>query len=102
MAATKIEDSRPHGLPSRNPLPLSASQEAQVRELYYKNVRDRCRDEIKGIKPLPFDVINPAYNLHRFCDVCNESNNLGDMGLPAAATVHERMHDPTRNTEYAG
>ncbi|KEF51681.1 uncharacterized protein A1O9_12316 [Exophiala aquamarina CBS 119918] len=31
----------------RNPLPLSASQEAQVRDIYYKRVRSRCADEIK-------------------------------------------------------
>lgn len=32
----------------RNPLPLSASQEAQVRDIYYKKVRSQCADEIKG------------------------------------------------------
>jgi COX assembly protein 1 len=31
-----------------NPLPLSASQEAEVRKLYYARVRTRCADEIKG------------------------------------------------------
>jgi COX assembly protein 1 len=30
-----------------NPLPLSASQEAQVRALYYANVRARCAPEIQ-------------------------------------------------------
>lgn len=34
-------------LPS-NPTPLSAPQEQQVRDLYYKNVRDKCAEEIKG------------------------------------------------------
>ncbi|KIM98087.1 hypothetical protein OIDMADRAFT_20380 [Oidiodendron maius Zn] len=34
-------------LPSRNPLPLSASQEAQVRELYHSRVRSYCAAEIK-------------------------------------------------------
>ncbi|EME46018.1 hypothetical protein DOTSEDRAFT_22135 [Dothistroma septosporum NZE10] len=33
--------------PSRNPLPLSASQESQVRELYYKRVRQKCADEVR-------------------------------------------------------
>ncbi|KAF1988517.1 hypothetical protein K402DRAFT_419364 [Aulographum hederae CBS 113979] len=32
---------------SRNPLPLSAGQEAQVRDLYYKRVRSKCADEIR-------------------------------------------------------
>lgn len=35
--------------PSRNPLPLSASQESQVRELYYKRVRQKCADEVRGM-----------------------------------------------------
>lgn len=38
-------------LPSRNPLPLSASQEGQVREIYYKRVRNLCTDEIRGELP---------------------------------------------------
>lgn len=48
MANSKLEGSRPPPLPSRNPLPLSASQEAQVRELYHKNVRTICDDVIRG------------------------------------------------------
>ncbi|KAK6393430.1 hypothetical protein LTR95_019599, partial [Oleoguttula sp. CCFEE 5521] len=39
--------STPTPLPSRNPLPLSASQEGQVRELYYKRVRTKCADEVR-------------------------------------------------------
>ncbi|KAH7239321.1 hypothetical protein BKA59DRAFT_532133 [Fusarium tricinctum] len=35
------------GVPSRNPLPLSASQEAQVRDIFYQKVRKECADEIK-------------------------------------------------------
>ena len=35
-------------MPSRNPLPLSASQEAQVREVFNARVRGMCADEIKG------------------------------------------------------
>jgi hypothetical protein len=34
-------------LPS-NPTPLSAPQEQQVRDLYYKNVRAKCAEEIGG------------------------------------------------------
>jgi COX assembly protein 1 len=33
-------------LPS-NPTPLSAPQEQQVRDLYYKNVRAKCAEEIE-------------------------------------------------------
>ncbi|KAK0356083.1 hypothetical protein LTR91_012272 [Friedmanniomyces endolithicus] len=38
---------RPSPLPSRNPLPLSSSQEAQVKELYHKRVRTKCADEVR-------------------------------------------------------
>lgn len=37
--------------PSRSPLPLSASQESQVRELYHKRVRQKCADEVRGTSP---------------------------------------------------
>ncbi|MCJ1294708.1 hypothetical protein MMC34_006266 [Xylographa carneopallida] len=37
----------PLPLPSRNPLPLSAGQEQQVRDLYYKRVRGYCANEIR-------------------------------------------------------
>lgn len=36
------------GVPSRNPLPLSASQEAQVRDVYHARVRRHCAEEIKA------------------------------------------------------
>lgn len=36
-------------MPSRNPLPLSASQEAQVREIFHNRVRNQCAAEIKGM-----------------------------------------------------
>ncbi|ORY57238.1 cytochrome c oxidase biogenesis protein Cmc1 like-domain-containing protein [Pseudomassariella vexata] len=35
-------------IPSRNPLPLSASQEAQVREVFNERVRKHCGDDIKA------------------------------------------------------
>ncbi|KAI1362727.1 hypothetical protein F5Y08DRAFT_311276 [Xylaria arbuscula] len=35
-------------MPSRNPLPLSASQEAQVREVFNARVRAHCADDIKA------------------------------------------------------
>ncbi|KAF3934173.1 hypothetical protein ABW20_dc0104281 [Dactylellina cionopaga] len=34
-------------LPSANPLPLSSTQESQVREQYYANVRAICAEEIR-------------------------------------------------------
>lgn len=38
-------------MPSRNPLPLSATQESQVREVFNARVRSACADEIKGEQP---------------------------------------------------
>ncbi|KAI1288709.1 hypothetical protein F5Y03DRAFT_401601 [Xylaria venustula] len=35
-------------MPSRNPLPLSASQEAQVREVFNARVRAHCAEDIKA------------------------------------------------------
>lgn len=37
-------------LPS-NPTPLSAPQEQQVRDLYYRNVRAKCAEEIESASP---------------------------------------------------
>ncbi|KAF2107535.1 cytochrome c oxidase biogenesis protein Cmc1 like-domain-containing protein [Lophiotrema nucula] len=51
MALPPTEPITDTGLPGkkipRNPTPLSAPQEQQVRDLYYKNVREKCADEIK-------------------------------------------------------
>lgn len=38
-------------LPSSNPIPLSTTQEAAVRDVFYARVRQRCSDEIKGTSP---------------------------------------------------
>lgn len=38
----------PKPLPSRNPLPLSAAQEGQVRDMYYARVRGICAEEIRS------------------------------------------------------
>lgn len=46
-------------MPSRNPLPLSASQEAQVREIFYERVRGYCGPEIKGTHRKQFLATNP-------------------------------------------
>ncbi|KAI6784660.1 Cytochrome c oxidase biogenesis protein [Emericellopsis cladophorae] len=49
MAADEPSAPSEHlGVPSRNPLPLSASQEAQVRDIFYARVRKNCNDEIKA------------------------------------------------------
>lgn len=38
----------PGAIASQRPLPLSASQEQQVRDIYYKRVRNKCADEVRG------------------------------------------------------
>lgn len=43
----EVEETPRLPMPSRNPLPLSAGQEAQVRELYHARVRGYCAAEIK-------------------------------------------------------
>jgi len=50
MAAEKVpplSTPAPSPIPSRNPLPLSAPQEGQVRDLYYARVRGLCAEEIR-------------------------------------------------------
>lgn len=50
----------------RNPLPLSAAQEAEVKQLYYKRVRSFCAPEIKGLFPslLSIPVACPPKSIH--------------------------------------
>lgn len=48
MASPSEQPQKPN-LNFRNPVPLSATQEAEVRQLYYKRVRGHCADEIKGM-----------------------------------------------------
>jgi len=52
--ASVVEDAPRLPMPSRNPLPLSAGQEAQVRELYHSRVRGYCAAEIKRTTPIIF------------------------------------------------
>lgn len=48
--APATEAARPAIL--NRPVPLSAKQEAEVRDLYHKTVRSYCADEIKGMSLL--------------------------------------------------
>ena len=52
MAPSVIPEPQPSSFPQRqnnlrNPLPLSPSQEAEVRKLYHKRVRDKCAGVVK-------------------------------------------------------
>jgi COX assembly mitochondrial protein 1 len=46
---SEMEETPMLPMPSPNPLPLSAAQEAQVREVYHARVRGYCAAEIKGV-----------------------------------------------------
>ncbi|KAL2211392.1 hypothetical protein CC79DRAFT_1328767 [Sarocladium strictum] len=48
MATPNDQPQQRLGVPSRNPLPLSASQEAQVRDIFHARVRKQCSAEIKA------------------------------------------------------
>lgn len=40
-------------------MPLSAAQEAEVKQMFYKRVRSHCADEIKGVLhsfPVPISL----------------------------------------------
>lgn len=47
----------------RSPLPLSAAQEAQVKDIYYKRVRGHCAREIRGRSRFYFPL--PTYDNYR-------------------------------------
>ena len=67
--------------PSRKPIPLSASQESQVRELYFKRVRTKCADEVRGTHPNPLPY---------------PPNSLSNRSIPDFATCcHNRTFTAT-------
>ena len=58
--STTSQPDQPKKYNLRNPLPLSASQEAEVRDVYYKRVRGHCAAEIKGSLFLPSHLFRPV------------------------------------------
>ncbi|KAI1852057.1 hypothetical protein JX265_008138 [Neoarthrinium moseri] len=95
--ASSPKDSRPGAgteampMPSRNPLPLSASQEAQVREVFNARVRRACADEIKECaKAHTFTVSFACRSLTLAMNGC----------MMAHATQAE--HDRAREEWFAG
>lgn len=82
------------GVPSRNPLPLSASQEAQVRDIFYQKVRKECAEEIKGVylpaSPLRESILCSA----TICHISSISNTTSQP-LPHALSVeHSQSPSP--------
>ncbi|KEY74009.1 hypothetical protein S7711_02603 [Stachybotrys chartarum IBT 7711] len=74
--AAKAPDAASNGLsmPSPNPLPLSASQEAQVRDVYHARVRRICAEEIKAFAACAvgrtFTVAFACKDQHRAMNNC--------------------------------
>ncbi|PHH55740.1 hypothetical protein CFIMG_000250RA [Ceratocystis fimbriata CBS 114723] len=75
---TGAQAPRRAAMPSRNPLPLSASQEAQVQEVYRERVRRHCAAEIKAFAEcargrtfsIPFTCADP----HRVMNACMKTH----------------------------
>ena len=101
MMATPRPGASP--VPSRNPIPLSASQEAAVTELYHKRVRNLCADEIRGAS-MAFQNRNASADLgtRRIRSMCVWSNFFCKLGMSAATSGNEWMYDDPCNTKGAG
>ncbi|KAI0169107.1 hypothetical protein GGR52DRAFT_574333 [Hypoxylon sp. FL1284] len=76
-------------MPSRNPLPLSASQEAQVREVFNKRVRNLCADEIKAFAECARDR---TFSIPFACRGASRAMN-GCMQRHATAAEHDRARE---------
>ncbi|TWU76253.1 hypothetical protein ED733_004946 [Metarhizium rileyi] len=91
MAAEKrsVPDQRPGLVPSRNPLPLSASQESQVRDIFYARVRRQCAEEIRAFAACAlgrtFTVSFACRAEHRVMNSC--------MKLRATAEEHDAARE---------
>ncbi|KAF6820805.1 cytochrome c oxidase biogenesis protein [Colletotrichum sojae] len=94
-------------MPSRNPLPLSASQEAQIRDIYYARVRTACAPEIKGDPSILADR-SPRTTAFADCAlnrtftvsfVCREQLRAMNGCMKAHATPVE--HDAAREEWFA-
>ncbi|KAI0467171.1 cytochrome c oxidase biogenesis protein Cmc1 like-domain-containing protein [Xylaria cf. heliscus] len=80
-------------MPSRNPLPLSASQEAQVREVFNARVRERCSPEIKAFADC---ARNRTFSIPFACRTLSHAMNNC---MLAHATPEE--HDRAREDWFA-
>ncbi|KAK3906994.1 cytochrome c oxidase biogenesis protein Cmc1 like-domain-containing protein [Staphylotrichum tortipilum] len=80
-------------MPSRNPLPLSASQEAQVRDIFHARVRSKCGPEIKAFADCALGRTFSAPF------ACRETHRLMNGCMKAHATQAE--HDAAREEWFA-
>ncbi|RYP04283.1 hypothetical protein DL764_004546 [Monosporascus ibericus] len=76
-------------MPSRNPLPLSASQEAQVREVFNARVRKLCADEIKAFADC---ARNRTFSIPFACRRLSTAMN-GCMAAHATPEEHDRARE---------
>ncbi|KAG5983803.1 hypothetical protein E4U55_007119 [Claviceps digitariae] len=77
------------GVPSRNPLPLSASQEAQVRDVFYARVRKQCAEEIKAFAEC---ALGRTFTVSFACRAQNHTMN-NCMKLHATAEEHDAARE---------
>ncbi|KJZ73705.1 hypothetical protein HIM_06823 [Hirsutella minnesotensis 3608] len=77
------------GVPSRNPLPLSASQEAQVRDLFYARVRKQCAEEIKAFAAC---ALGRTFSVSFACRAEHRAMN-GCMKLHATQEEHDAARE---------
>ncbi|CAN8101069.1 unnamed protein product [Discula destructiva] len=80
-------------MPSRNPLPLSASQEAQVRDIFYDRVRKQCAEEIKAFAAC---ALNRTFSVPF---VCREPHRVMNSCMKDHATPQEQ--DAAREEWFA-
>ncbi|OLN82887.1 hypothetical protein CCHL11_08387 [Colletotrichum chlorophyti] len=80
-------------MPTRNPLPLSASQEAQIRDIYYARVRNACAPEIKAFADC---ALNRTFTVSFVCRTQLRAMNgcMKDHATPAE-------HDAAREEWFA-
>ncbi|KAI2469780.1 hypothetical protein F4781DRAFT_442314 [Annulohypoxylon bovei var. microspora] len=76
-------------MPSRNPLPLSASQEAQVREVFNERVRQLCSEEIKAFADC---ALNRTVTIPFACRAASRGMN-GCMLAHATTAEHDRARE---------
>ncbi|KAL2141831.1 hypothetical protein VTI28DRAFT_1867 [Corynascus sepedonium] len=94
MASQGAGDQAPRlPMPSRNPLPLSASQEAQVRDIFYQRVRKKCAAEIKAFADC---AMNRTFTAGF---TCREPHRLMNSCMKAHATQEE--NDAAREEWFA-
>ncbi|KAL2178784.1 cytochrome c oxidase biogenesis protein Cmc1 like-domain-containing protein [Thermothelomyces heterothallicus CBS 202.75] len=94
MASEGGSDQAPRlPMPSRNPLPLSASQEAQIRDLFYQRVRKKCAAEIKAFADC---AMNRTFTAGF---ACREPHRIMNSCMKAHATQEEQ--DAAREEWFA-